>query len=984
LSLLQNSNAISTGGGYNLESSLRFRSSANAYLEWTPTSVGNRKKFTISMWAKRGKLGTAQYLFSAYNANNNNGLFQLLWSSSDSLYWGVWTTGSTSPAKFRDPSAWYHIVVKIDTTLVGSSQVRTYVNNVDVTEPAFAGITQNTDLAINNTITHYIGRNGASAADYQDGYITEVNFVDGQALTPSDFGEYDDTTGVWKPKRYAGSYGTNGFYLDCNTKDNINITNSVVSGGNNGNDSISCNVGDLILVLGGDADTSPGTQSASGVVLTEVASTANSESSSRLYYGYATSTTVSTSSSNTLDGNIIIAIEGGQFSSYAVADDTSGDAIPPTLSANIESDDYIFVLGAFDRRVTVNSTSSGYTLIGNNDNDIAMAAVYKTGINATSETPGTWSNTSDGWAVYTIHVKRMPIVGADTSGNNNNWTTNNINYTAPFETTYDIMNDVPTLTDEDTANFATLNPVSPLTTSTLQDANLQMNSTSASWKHSYSTIALPNTGKWYFEMSQSSDNNNCHMGIAPVESLANGSNGYVTDAILTNTPNADGVAAGGLAGSTGTWTGTYNINAGDALACAVDMDANKVWFRIGSNWIQSGDPSTGTNPAVSGGINTSKTYHFIASAYAESVYANFGQRPFQYTVPTGFKKLNTYNLPDSTIVDGSQYMNIVTYTGNGGYQFINPGFTPDLIWIKSRSGGSSHIVGDRIRGIRTYLSTNGTTGAITNSGVLPTIGTFGFATGNSFLTNESGESYVAWVWSADGTSGSSNTNGTITSTVSANPTSGFSIATFTGNGLTAQTIGHGLSQPTELYIWKRLDAAENWGVETYGIDGTADFLTLNTTSAKADSGTAGEYLSTSTTQYISFTGAGLNANGGNYIVYSFHSVEGYSKIGSYTGNGSADGPFVYTGFDVKFLLYKNADAVNSWVLYDNVRDPNGNPQSYYLIPNSSGVEGTTPDAIDFLSNGFKIRYANASVNTSGQTHIYMAFAENPFKHSLAR
>ena len=490
-------------------------------------------------------------------------------------------------------------------------------------------------------------------------------------------------------------------------------------------------------------------------------------------------------------------------------------------------------------------------------------------------------------------------------------------------------------------------------------------------------------------MAASVDSNNGHMGLAPVESLANGSNGYVTDAILTNTPNADGVAAGGLAGSTQTWTGTYNINALEALACAVDMDANKVWFRIGSNWVNAGsgagDPSAGTNPAVSGGINYNKTYHFITSAYAQNHYVNFGQRPFAYTPPTGFKKLNTYNLPDSMIKDGSQYFDIVLYTGNGGTNAITGvGFSPDFVWYKRRNLAADNNLFDTIRGATKWLSSNKTNAETTISDSLTSFDSDGFTLGADGGSNASGSTFVAWNWRASGSSPVTNTNGTITSTVSANTTSGFSIATFTGNGLTAQTIGHGLSQPTELYIWKRLDAAENWGVETYGIDGTADFLTLNTTNAKADSGTVGEYLSTSTTQYISFAGAGLNSNGGNYVVYSFHSVEGYSKIGSYTGNGSADGPFVYTGFDVKFLLYKNADAAISWVLYDNVRDPNGNPQSYYLFPNSSGAEGTTPDAVDFLSNGFKIRYPNASINVSGQTHIYMAFAENPFKNSLAR
>jgi len=787
------------GGGYNLESSLRFRSTASAYLSRTPTSAGNRKTWTWSAWVKRGSLDSSfQSLFSADAGGSR---IYLLFDTDNSLRLdGNAVIIFDTTAVYRDTSAWYHIVLAVDTTqATASNRFKLYINGSQITFFATDGrssIAQNTDLLVNNTTIHNIGRDTNTSSRYFDGYMTEVNFVDGQALAPTEFGEYDEDTGVWKPKEYTGTYGTNGFYLE------------------------NCR-------------------------------------------------------------------------------------------------------------------------------------------------------------------------GTDQSGNGNDYTENNFNTTST-SVNYDIMNDVPTLTDEDTANFPTYNILFPLSTSTVDNGNIRLvNSGTSAWRHAISSIALPNTGKWYFEMAASVDSNNGHMGLAPVESLANGSNGYVTDAILTNTPNADGVAAGGLAGSTQTWTGTYNINALEALACAVDMDANKVWFRIGSNWVNAGsgagDPSAGTNPAVSGGINYNKTYHFITSAYAQNHYVNFGQRPFAYTPPTGFKKLNTYNLPDSMIKDGSQYFDIVLYTGNGGTNAITGvGFSPDFVWYKRRNLAADNNLFDTIRGATKWLSSNKTNAETTISDSLTSFDSDGFTLGADGGSNASGSTFVAWNWRASGSSPVTNTNGTITSTVSANTTSGFSIATFTGNGLTAQTIGHGLSQPTELYIWKRLDAAENWGVETYGIDGTADFLTLNTTNAKADSGTVGEYLSTSTTQYISFAGAGLNSNGGNYVVYSFHSVEGYSKIGSYTGNGSADGPFVYTGFDVKFLLYKNADAAISWVLYDNVRDPNGNPQSYYLFPNSSGAEGTTPDAVDFLSNGFKIRYPNASINVSGQTHIYMAFAENPFKNSLAR
>ena len=579
----------------------------------------------------------------------------------------------------------------------------------------------------------------------------------------------------------------------------------------------------------------------------------------------------------------------------------------------------------------------------------------------------------------------------DASGNENNWTPNNINSTSSTTITYDLMSDTPSLADEDTGNFATLNPISPLATSTLQDGNLQMNSTSASWKHAYSTIALPSTGKWYFEFSQSSDNNNCSMGIAPVESLANGSNAYVTDAILTNTPNSSGTAAGGLAGSTVTWTGTYDISAGDTIACAVDMDNNKVWFRIGANWVDAGsgagNPSAGTNPAVSGGINSSKTYHFTVSAYAESIYANFGQRPFTYTPPTGYKKLNTYNLPDSSITDGSNHFNPVLYTGTGATQSITGvGFSPDLVWTKSRSVIDAQNLYDTVRGATKRISSNSTGVEDTVSGV-SSFDSDGFTLGSG-ASNGSGYTFVAWNWRGSDSTAVSNTDGTITSTVSANPTSGFSVVTFTGNGLANQTVGHGLGATPAMVIQKsRTSGTTGWDWLTYhkGLPTpSTDYVLLNSTAAKATA--SGLWNHNATTLGYPTSYSTSNGSGENFVAYCFAEVEGFSKFGSYTSNGSTDGPFVYTGFRPAFVMVKIYDGTSNWVMKDYLRAGNYNPASGNLYSNLTNAEDTVSTAdIDLLSNGFKLKGTYAGTNSSGAyNYIYMAFAENPFKNSLAR
>ncbi len=252
MGILNNSNAISVDSGYDITDSLRFRSSASAYLNRTPSSDGNRKTFTVSMWVKRGTLGVEQKLITAHGGNDNNGYFELKFNSSDQLYFGVYTTGSTSAAVFRDPSSWYHVVLKVDTTQASSAnRVKVYVNNTDHTVDVGGTLTQNTDLAWNRNVAHSIGRDTRDTNKYIDGYITEVHNVDGTALAPTDFGE-SDSNGTWIPKKYTGTYGTNGFYLPMKPTTQATGFNTVTYTGNGGTQDIT-GVGftpDLVWIKG--------------------------------------------------------------------------------------------------------------------------------------------------------------------------------------------------------------------------------------------------------------------------------------------------------------------------------------------------------------------------------------------------------------------------------------------------------------------------------------------------------------------------------------------------------------------------------------------------------------------------------------------------------------------------------------------------------------------------------------------------------------
>jgi hypothetical protein len=345
-----------------------------------------------------------------------------------------------------------------------------------------------------------------------------------------------------------------------------------------------------------------------------------------------------------------------------------------------------------------------------------------------------------------------------------------------------------------------------------------------------------------------------------------------------------------------------------------------------------------------------------------------------------YLKLSSANLPDPAIdpAQGSSpqdYFNTVLYTGNGGTQSITGfGFQPDFVWDKSRNNAYSHMLYDSIRGVGKYLRTNLTNAEVDDASTLTSFDSDGVTVGD-INGNSSGSSSVMWAWKANG-SGVSNTDGSITSTVSANTESGFSIMTYTGNGTNGATVGHGLSQAPEFVIVKPRNQAENWNVQAQGLR-----LNLNSTGAGIANYLMGFVSSTVTLTDLTYQ----NGNGYSMLMYAFHSVEGFSKFGSYTGNGSSDGPFVYTGFRPAYILMKRTDSTGTWWIYDTARSTY-NVVNDYFQANTSNAEGTNNSLldIDLLSNGFKLRSSYASINASGGSHIYMAFAENPFKYSNAR
>jgi hypothetical protein len=577
-------------------------------------------------------------------------------------------------------------------------------------------------------------------------------------------------------------------------------------------------------------------------------------------------------------------------------------------------------------------------------------------------------------------------IGADSSGNGNYWRSNNISITAGV--TYDSMVDVPTNTSPTNANYCVVNPVSAGANG-ISNGNLTVTYAAASIAYQQRCTFTPSAGQWYHEANLASfsvgdtGNNSQTFGWA---SFTNATTtiiyGWLTDntimrlslrytlnGVIQNRVNIDTVTPV----STDIFALAFDINTGTVTAYKNGVQTAQITSisNVG-DW---------TPVIVRDGTNNAATWNM-----------NFGQRPFSYTPPTGFNRLNTYNLPDSIVPVGAQYFAATTYTGTGASLAVTntvngKSFQPDFVWIKSRSAIRSHSLNDSVRGTASQLASNTTDAQWTATDALTAFNSNGFTLGANVQTspsvNESTLTYVGWQWRASNASAVTNTSGTITSSVSANQTAGFSIVTYTGNGTNpGATIGHGLGVAPRFIIAKSRGVAE-WPCYHASLP-ISNTIYLNAT--YASSTYVNRYSAVSATTFTTgSSGSELNTNAVNYVAYCFAAVPGYSAFGSYTGNGSADGPFVYTGFRPRWVMIKNTIVgTDSWQIWDTARNTFIITQNH-VYPNLANAETSgTGFYIDILSNGFKIRTTNTSSNGSGNLLIYAAFAENPFKNALAR
>ena len=593
-------------------------------------------------------------------------------------------------------------------------------------------------------------------------------------------------------------------------------------------------------------------------------------------------------------------------------------------------------------------------------------------------------------------------LGKDTSGNSNNFALANIAAT-------DQMIDSPT------NNFCTLNHLQKFVTNvpTQTEGALKTicGSVNTGSKHCIAGTMGMTSGKWYFEVliGDTANSHFSHIGVANsddilfsglLNTIANSGNvpwdsayGWGFDGYNGNKEHNNSQASYGS-----------QVSLGDIIGVAVDMDNGKIWFAENNTFLNSGDPAAGSNAAYTNVAGTILPVVSTQDGATAFVTMNFGQDStfaggdtsgasasdsggigdFYYAPPSGFLALCASNLPDTGVIP-SEYFNTVLWTGNDTARTISGvGFQPDFNWIRNRDIVTNHLLFDAVRGASKSLRSDSTAAEGSASDEQTGYVSDGFTLSTGEDVNGNAEKIVAWNWKANG-AGSSNTEGSInTGGTSANTDAGFSISTYTGNATEGATIGHGLSKAPTWMLVKKLTSG-GWFV--YHQFNTAapetDELNLEVTEATQDSANIWNDTAPTTTVMSLGNNGGVNANNVAFVLYCWHDVEGFSKFGGYTGNGVADGPFIYTGFRPAFVLTKVTNAADDWSIADNKRSP-FNVAGKSLRPNSTAVEDSAAD-IDILSNGFKVRQADSHrINYGADTFIYMAFAENPFKYANGR
>ena len=1050
---------------------------ANEYLKRTPTSAGNRKVHTVSVWAKISNGNSSDYrTFFAAGASSPAARSEYGIDSNQKFNMGINDTGSnwrqarTTDALARDGENWIHFCVAVDSTLEPEEhRTRFWINGNKYAYEITSALPINSDTSINDVVGHYIGRY-VDASQYWKGQLSDFFFVDGQALTPDVFGFYKQGKGYisagstqsnnfrpgqWLPKsprvikteiNREGGFGVNGVYLPMNDSSNfgadfhcnpntiITLKDESAPQPKNGAPTTSDN---YISELRSDSNASnlvlavPGIIGATGVAYTDFSANIKGSGTNKVL---------------TANGNAGVALTDSYYGS-AMEFDGTGDYFSGTYNADFTFGTGDFTIEMWAQPKTVNSIDGLFAVNGGSGANPKIIvhldsgtpkvhfghlpgssnAYVNSGISITADqwhhlaferngSSATWYVNGVATGITTalsqdVTFTNQPLYigyGGEGSFNSFDGFIQDLRVykgVAKYKGGFDVskpyapigigtFREVP---DTCVNNFATLNPLGS-GAGTFTDGTLTYNS---SVDTGNANIGI-STGNFYCEARVANASpSNGYIGIMnATEQDPQRAGGWVSHGAIAYKQNGDQYLKP-RGGSTTTSSYGASYTTGDIIGIACDVTNNTVTFY--KNGVSQGNTSQGPSFIQSNGT-------FTALFYGNTVEwnINFGQNPtfsgnttagtyadsngkglFKYQPPSGFLALCEDNLPTPAIADPGEHFKCVLYTGdgNGGRSITGVGFKPDLVWIKGRTNASyDQKLWDSVRGPELQLEPSSTTAEAKNNGAVRSFDSDGFSIGGYGAVNLNGSSQVAWCWKAGGAA-VANTDGSINSSVSANQTAGFSIVSYSGTG-SAGTVGHGLGKRPKVVIVKNRNNSTNWPVFFDGIsDNENEVLQLNLTNPEATASTFFNGGDTTTTTFPLGTGGGqTNSSGHEYIAYCWAEIEGYSKFGSYTGNGNADGPFVYCGFKPAWVMVKRSTTGGNegWPIYDSSRGPT-NPNVWGQYANSSGAQNTASGRYkDFVSNGFKIRGTSGEQNTSGVTYVFMAFAESPFQTANAK